>query len=651
VVEVKDETTESYQPVGKQFTKPGGIWYTPSTGIWQTVWMEKVYESYFKSYRVIPDIDKGEVIITVDLVDPDNDDRIEITILGQNREIATETGNSDQRFVMKIDNPHLWTPSDPFLYDLKIRAIRNSKPYDAIQGYFGMRKISLGKDEKGITRMMLNNEFVFQNGPLDQGFWPDGLNTPPSDEAMKYDPDILKKMGFNMLRKHVKVEPRRYYYHTDKMGLLVWQDMPSMFYGYASLPKLQDKLEEAKRNFENELTELIHDHYNSPSIIMWVPFNEGWGQYDTERIANMVKYLDTTRLVNEASGWTDHGSGDIKDIHNYPEPRAPKAEEKRAIVLGEFGGLGLMTPGHMWKEENWGYEKMQNVDALLDKYENFYLEIRKLVEDPGLSAVIYTQTTDVETETNGLMTYDRDRVKMGIENIARAHAGRIPPRLKTSVRMFTQAFTVDMFSPAEGAEIRYTLDGSGPASQSVLFTQPFNIDASTTIRAKSFWSDGDTSRTAVFEIKKVTPAPAVAASAKPGLNVLFYSGNWNKLPDFTILSPIRKGITNTINLSFARTDSLFGLVFEGYLDVPETGVYQIFLSSDDGGRIYLDNQVLIDYDGIHGAGEMSAPAALEKGLHPLKLIYFQRRGGLGLKVSWEGPGLAKEEIGAVYLKR
>jgi len=235
---------------------------------------------------------------------------------------------------------------------------------------------------------------------------------------------MTKKMGFNMLRKHVKVEPRRFYYHTDSMGILVWQDMPSMFLSHAGMPHLPDQLEETKQNFEIELTELVNEHKNHPSIIIWVPFNEGWGQYDTERIAGYVKSLDPTRLVNNPSGWTDMGAGDIRDIHNYPEPKAPAAEENRAIVLGEFGGLGLMTPGHMWKEENWGYEKMQDVTSLLEKYRSFYQEVFRLVENPGLSAVVYTQTTDVETETNGLMTYDRDRVKMGVENIANAHKGK-----------------------------------------------------------------------------------------------------------------------------------------------------------------------------------------------------------------------------------
>jgi hypothetical protein len=360
--------------------------------------------------------------------------------------------------------------------------------------------------------------------------------------------------------------------------------------------------------------------------------------------------MDPTRLVNNASGWADKGIGDVNDIHNYPDPKAPPVEEKRAIVLGEYGGLGLYVPGHVWQTENWGYEKMQDADALLRKYENFHLELFRLRDEEGLSACVYTQTTDVETETNGLMTYDRHRVKMGASNVARAHAGKIAPRLKSGILEFTDSYLAELSSQAPGAEIHYTTDGSAPTKQSPVYATPLTITTITTLKCKSFWPDGDSSRTAVFEIRKAIPVPATDVSGgKPGIRVGFYPGNWNKLPEFDQLSPARKAVVSKIDLSFAKTDKLFGLVFDGYLDVPANGVYRIFLSSDDGARIFLDNKPLIDYDGIHGAGEMTASAALAKGLHPLRLIYFQREGGLGLKVSWEGPGIAKQEINAFKL--
>ncbi len=632
-VSVWDPSTEGYQPVGKQFTKPGGIWYTPSSGIWQTVWLEKVPETYITDYQITPDIDQQKVLVKVMGAELHGNDRIQIKIFDKKEMIGMEEGDTDETISVKIDKMHLWSPTDPYLYDIEARIVRKSAVVDEVKGYFGMRKISLGKDEKGVTRILLNNKFVFQNGPLDQGFWPDGLYTPPTEEAMKADLDSLKAMGFNMLRKHVKVEPRRFYYYTDHMGFLVWQDMPSMYY---EVPVATDSLPIAKKaqaNFEMELEQLIKDHYNPTSIIMWVPFNEGWGQYHTEAIVDLVRSFDSSRLINNASGWTDKGVGSVMDIHHYPEPVAPKIEEKRAIVLGEFGGLGLYVPGHVWQTENWGYEKMQSADALLEKYESFYQEVSRLSSEAGLSACVYTQTTDCETETNGLMTYDRYIVKMGIANVAKAHSGKVAPRLKSGILEFTDSFTAELVTSATGAEIHFTTDGSVPTKQSCIFTGPVTLTAPTLLKAKSFWPDGDTSRTASFDIKKVVPAPAVnATGVKPGLKVSLYNGNWDKLPDFEKLTPARTGIVSQIDLSFSKVTQNFGLTFDGYLDIPATGIYQIILSSDDGGRITLDNKMLIDYDGIHGAGEMKASAALAKGLHPIRVIYFQRQGGLGLNV-------------------
>lgn len=315
-ISVWDPTTEGYQPVGKQFTKQGGIWYTPSSGIWQTVWLEKVPETHITDYQLNPDIDKQEVRIKITGEEFYGNDRLQIKIFDKQKQIGVEEGETNEILTVKLDQMHLWSPSDPYLYDIQIRIIRKSAIVDQVKGYLGMRKISIGKDEKGITRILLNNKFVFENGPLDQGFWPDGLYTPPTEEAMKADLDSLKAMGFNMLRKHVKVEPRRFYYYTDHMGFLVWQDMPSMYY---EVPVTSDSLpvsRKAHANFENELTELIKDHYNPPSIIMWVPFNEGWGQYQTERIVGLVRSLDSSRLINNASGWTDKGAGDVNDIHH-----------------------------------------------------------------------------------------------------------------------------------------------------------------------------------------------------------------------------------------------------------------------------------------------------------------------------------------------
>jgi hypothetical protein len=335
-----------------------------------------------------------------------------------------------------LPNPKLWSPDSPFLYDLRVSLMRNGKSLDEVKSYFGLRKSSLGKDESGLTRLMLNNKFVFQFGPLDQGFWPDGIYTAPTDEALRYDIEMTKKLGFNMARKHVKVEPARWYYWADKLGLLVWQDMPSgdRYIG----PRDADitRVGQSAHQFETEWRRIIDANYNSPSIVMWVPFNEGWGQFDTARVAAWTKSYDPTRLVNSASGWTDRGVGDVHDWHIYPGPGSPQPEEKRAAVLGEFGGLGLPVRSHTWQDEkNWGYRSFTSADALTSAYLDLIVKLRPLIKSPGLSAAVYTQTTDVEIEVNGLMTYDRAVMKMPLERIAEANR-RVylpPPSLSTVV--------------------------------------------------------------------------------------------------------------------------------------------------------------------------------------------------------------------------
>ena len=286
-----------------------------------------------------------------------------------------------------------------------------------------MRKISLGKGSDGILRLFLNGKPLFQYGPLDQGFWPDGIYTAPTDEALRHDIEVTKQLGFNMIRKHVKIEPDRWYYWTDKLGVLVWQDMPS---GDAYIrPNQPDitRVAQSAYHYERELKELIDNRYNHPSIVMWVPFNEGWGQFDTGRLARWIGKYDPSRLVDSASGWADRGVGDIYDIHAYPGPRAPAIEPYRAIVLGEFGGLGLPLKGHTWQsEDNWGYRSFEDAQALTDAYLDLLEKLKPLIADRGLAAAVYTQTTDVEIEVNGLMTYDREIIKMDPAKVRQANA-------------------------------------------------------------------------------------------------------------------------------------------------------------------------------------------------------------------------------------
>jgi beta-galactosidase/beta-glucuronidase len=425
-VKVWDPSDKGKQPHGKQVSKPGGIWYTSTTGIWQTVWLEPLPEISIADLIIVPDIDRKKLYVTVkeNPAEIDTSLKAEVILNAQQKEVAKAYGSTNKTITLNITDPILWSPENPFLYDLNIQLLKDNEVIDEVSSYAGMRKISIGRTEDGFTRILLNNKFVWQSGTLDQGFWPDGIYTPPTEEAMKYDIEALKSMGFNMLRKHVKVESRRYYYLTDKLGILVWQDMPSGDeYIWSDMPDISRSPEDSSQ-FVSELRRMIETRYNNLSIVMWVIYNEGWGQYKTAEITDMVSKLDTSRLVNSASGWTDRGTGDVKDIHHYPEPAVPKAEKDRAIVLGEFGGLGLPVNGHTWEKKNWGYKNMTDSLQLLSRFSDFYSLARDLVNKKGLSATVYTQTTDVETETNGLMTYDRTINKMGVENVKKAQYGK-----------------------------------------------------------------------------------------------------------------------------------------------------------------------------------------------------------------------------------
>jgi beta-galactosidase/beta-glucuronidase len=435
VVSVLDATS-GYQPRGKQrigsIAKPSGIWYTPCSGIWQTVWLETVPAAHIESLRIVPDVDGGAVAVTVNAK---GGGKVKLTALDGDQSVATSEGDAGQPVALKIPNAKLWSPDQPFLYDLRVQCGE-----DKVTSYFGMRKIAIGKDDKGVTRILLNGKFVFQVGFLDQGYWPDGIYTAPTDEALRYDIEMTRKLGMNVARKHVKVEPDRWYYWCDKLGLLVWQDMPSGGPGPGAVGqgagrnkqtgKLKDGTAvspEAGAQFEAELKAMVEGRWNHPSIIMWVVFNEGWGQHDTPRLTKWVKGLDPSRLVNNASGGHDIPAGDLLDIHVYPGPGAPNPTDGRAGVLGEFGGLGLPMTGHTWVQKTWGYRGMADQAELTSRYVALLQSAYQLKDTAGLNAVIYTQTTDVETECNGLLTYDREIVKADLQKTADANRGKFPP--------------------------------------------------------------------------------------------------------------------------------------------------------------------------------------------------------------------------------
>ena len=431
-VRVWDPTDEGPQPRGKQVNKPNGIWYTPVTGIWQTVWLEAVPQTYISSINPTPDIDKSVIRIATKIENPQPGDQIVISAWKGAEKIAEQTVAPGTEVSLSIPNAELWSPSKPFLYDLKVAVLQKNKKTDEVSSYFAMRKISVAADNNGIQRMLLNNEFVFQYGPLDQGWWPDGLYTAPTDEALKFDIEQTKVMGFNMIRKHVKVEPARWYNHCDRLGILVWQDMPSGDLGnrWESRPGIygnasdKDRTAESEAIYRNEWRAIMEKLYPFPSIVVWVPFNEGWGQFKTKDIVQVTQQQDPSRLVNSASGGNFEPVGHMIDLHNYPNPLMPDPAlygSKQVLVLGEFGGLGLPVEGHTWQQKNnWGYQSFKNNDELLKRYEEFVNRIPHFIKS-GLSAAVYTQTTDVEVETNGLMTYDRKVTKMPVERLKTIH--------------------------------------------------------------------------------------------------------------------------------------------------------------------------------------------------------------------------------------
>ena len=425
IVRVTDPTSGGPQPRGKQVDKPGGIYYTPTTGIWQTVWIEPVATAaHVAALHIVPDLDGGKLKVTAEVAGDSAGLELDVAVLDGTANVASASGPAAATVEVAIPDPKPWSPDDPHLYGLLVTLRKPGATIDTVGSYAGMRKIEVSPDANGVNRIKLNGKVVFQVGPLDQGFWPDGLYTAPTDEALKFDVEATKALGFNMTRKHVKVEPDRWYYWTDKLGLLVWQDMPS---GEKSIgPRDPDivRSPESAKIYETELKAMIDGRRNHPSIVMWVPFNEGWGQFDTKRIAEWIKAYDPTRLVDAVSGWADRaGVGDVHDIHNYPRPAAPPLEPKRAGVLGEFGGLALGVDGHTWSGKIWGYQGTASGDELTTKYERLLREGWEMKDAKGLNALVYTQITDVETEANGLYTYDRAVLKVDADRARAANTG------------------------------------------------------------------------------------------------------------------------------------------------------------------------------------------------------------------------------------
>ena len=424
MVRVWDPTDNGEQPCGKQHVKPHGIWYTPVTGIWQTVWLEPVNDNHIVDLKIVPDVDNHKVTIKPNISNTSNDVTVEVVVYENKKSVASAKSiNGEDVEVAMPENARLWSPDDVFLYDMQVTLYQGNTVVDKVKSYFAMRKFSTAKDENGIVRLMLNNEPVFMFGPLDQGWWCDGLYTAPCDEALAYDVQKTKDFGFNMIRKHVKVEPARWYYHCDRLGVIVWQDMPSGGRGPGWVTdryfdgSLSRRTPESEATYKKEWKEIIDYLYSVPSIGVWVPFNESWGQFKTPEIVKWTKSYDPSRLVNPASGGNHYPVGDILDIHNYPDPEMYFYDASRANVLGEYGGIGRKVEGHTWvPSTGWGYVEYDTEEKVTDTYVDYANKLLNLIPR-GFSAAVYTQTTDCEVELNGLMTYDREVIKLNEQRI------------------------------------------------------------------------------------------------------------------------------------------------------------------------------------------------------------------------------------------
>ncbi|WP_456408072.1 PA14 domain-containing protein [Caldithrix abyssi] len=648
LVGVFDPTDEGNYPRGKQVGQPGGIFYTSVTGIWQTVWLEPVNQAHLTRLQLTPDVDRKVLHIKAFGQNATSGNKVRVYAYDQGKKVSFAQGVLGQTFDLPAHGARLWNPENPILYRLTIELWDQGKKQDEVESYFAMRKAHLGKDENNITRLFLNNKPLFQVGPLDQGYWPDGLYTAPTDDALKFDIEAAKNLGFNMIRKHAKREPDRWYYWCDKLGMLVWQDMPSVN------PKDFEKKRTPQTDvqFETELKEMIKELYNFPSIYMWVVFNEGWGQFDTERFVQLVRRLDPSRLVDNASGWVDKGIGDVVDIHVYPGPASPQPEEKRAAVLGEFGGLGLPIAGHLWTSKNWGYQKFEDRAAYKKRFEELFDKVWRFKQNPGLSAAVYTQITDVETETNGILTYDRAVPKIDYADARNFIQDRMVsiPQFQPLSSIFLDQITVRL-SNRKGEDIRYTLDGSEPTENSPLYTAPIVLKQTATVRARSFASDGRTSGVFSERYRKTTlrQPDVTLQQVKPGLKYAYFEGKWEVLPDFSKLQPVTEGITTQFDLSKKQQDDFFGFRFSGYIKAPEDGIYTFFTESDDGSKLFIGDEEIVNNDGLHGMNEKSGQVALKKGLHKIEVVFFEGAVDEGLVVRWQGPGVPKQVIPAEAL--
>jgi hypothetical protein len=656
VVDAWDPTDAFGQPRGKQATEPEkGLFYTPVTGIWQTVWMEPVPAASIASLRMVPDVAGQALRLTVAGRGTAPGERVVAIASTGGVEVGRAEGTVGEEMRIPIPTPRLWGPDDPFLYDLRVALHHDGDDGaegDAVESYFGMRTVRLMRDEAGFTRIALNGRPWFHLGPLDQGWWPDGLYTAPTDEALRWDVERTKALGFGFTRKHIKVEPERWYHHADRLGLPVWQDMPC---GWNDTPG-------ARAHFERELDEMLEQRGNHPCIIAWVPFNEKWGQPSAEwtrRVVARIRAADPTRLIDDASGWEHTGAGDVIDVHRYQGPQALVPSPKKATVVGEFGGLGFVERGHLWREsdQNWGYGgAYPGRGEMNDRYDLLVRRMWRLRDTHGMSAGIYTQLTDVETEVNGLFTYDRAVLKHAAARIAAVNRG-LAPLILPEHDEFVDAVRVTVHQGTP-TELRFTVDGTEPTVDSPLF-RPFTLTESATVRVRAFIDGRATeAREARMGFRRVAGrAPEDEVEVVPGVDYRFYPDT-SPEPRYRLdwrvrrmlerphdapgdPAPARTGSVPNLTLAPRDRDELFGFRFTGYLRVPADGVYTFRARSDDGVALWIGGrEVLWSMGQSPATTEDEGRIALRAGLHPFTLSYHQAYGAMALELWAEGPGVA-----------
>ena len=623
-VQVSGPAGKRGRPIGKQRLHSNSA----TNGIWQTVWLEPVPKTYIKSYRAEPDVDKSRVLVRVVTGGENKSSAVVVARIFENGQKLSEArGKSGTPLMMHIrGKAHHWSPDAPYLYDLEI-SLGNKKSDDKIKGYFGLRKISAGADAKGLTRLLLNNELLFQNGVLDHGRYPDGGGTPPTEAAMLYDLKMAKEMGFNMIRRHAGTAPARWYHLCDKMGLLVWQDMPAA----------ANRSKEEQRQFKWELKSMVDHLFSHPSIVAWTPFGDSRGQHDMDFYLKKLKQWDPSRLIIAPSGSKENDNGDLLDFRSFPAPSAPGTEGGKAKILGGYGSLGLKVRGHQSPDNSRNYRSIETPGDLLIEYEELRRQLMPLIDSAGLSAAVYTQLSDSETENDGLLTFDRKVTKIEPSLMAAAHQGYLPPKPVSDTRIFIKKRAVKLHAPKPGASITFTFDAPGTDAIWLPYNGALSLRKSSTLRCRADWPDGKKSQVRAYVFQKIKPIRADAPKdLTAGISVKIFDGEWEGLPDFKTLSATEELTADGFDFSKKKKEKDAALLFDGWLEVAETGVYTFRLISGEDARLSVADQVLIENKNLRSVQEKSGSIALKKGRHAIRFAHLYNTSGQELKIWMEG---------------